>query len=170
MTLYSKISDLELHIKKINTETQEKQVSEHFTRRTTTVTISGKEKTGKGEDVIWEAEKHSYPQLNLEGSYSFREFSKMLDDKELFPEDTEYTETDQKYRRWAVESAALDLALKQNNTTLAEVLDKKYSPLRFVVSPSMNEPSIEKLENLIELNPSIEFKLDASEDWTQEFI
>ncbi|MFB6116349.1 MAG: hypothetical protein ABEK10_02445 [Candidatus Nanosalina sp.] len=69
-----------------------------------------------------------------------------------------------------MESAALDLALKQSNQPLAEALGESYSPLRFVVSPSMNEPSIEKLQDLIELNSSIEFKLDASEEWDENFV
>jgi len=170
MNFYSRLAELELEIENFETETQEKQVSEHFTRRTTTVKLSGKGDTGLGEDVIWEAEKHKYPQLDIEGSYSFQEFSEKLDEIEIFTDEIENTETDEKYRRWALESAALDLALKQNDTSLAEVLDKQYRPIRFVVSPSMNEPSIEKLENLVELNYSIEFKLDASEDWSQEFV
>ena len=170
MNLYNKTAGLDLQIKNFKTETQEKQVSKHFTRRTTIVKLSGKGETGKGEDVIWEAEKHKYPKLNLKGSYSFQEFSEKLDETQIFPDEVEHTETDEKYRRWALESAALDLALKQNKLSLAEALDKEYSPVSFVVSPSMNSPDIEKLEQLIEVNPGIEFKLDASEDWSQEFM
>jgi len=170
MTFYSKIAELNLQIESFKTETQEKQVSEKFTRRTTTVKISGRGETGRGEDVIWEAEKHKYPRLDLNDSYSFNEFSEKLDETQIFPDEVEHTETDEKYRRWALESAALDLALKQNKLSLAEALDEEYSPVSFVVSPSMNSPDIEKLEQLIELNPGIEFKLDASEDWEEEFV
>ena len=169
MNFYSKLKDLELVIENFETETRE-QVSENFTRKTTVVKLSGDGKAGKGEDVIYETEKHIYPGLELEGTYTFQEFSKKLDEERLFPEDVEHDKTDQHYRRWAVESAALDLALKQSHQTLADALGENYSPLRFVVSPSMNTPSIEKLHDLIELNSSIEFKLDASEEWDEDFV
>ncbi|MFB6100159.1 MAG: hypothetical protein ABEK16_02695 [Candidatus Nanohalobium sp.] len=170
MKLYSKIAELELEVKKVTTETREKQVSENFTRKTTVVRIEGEGDTGRGEDVIYETEKHVYPELELEGSYNFQDFSEKLDEVELFPVDIEHSETDANYRRWAVESAALDLALKQNDLSLAEALEREYSPLRFVVSPSMDGPDIGKLEELIEVNPSIEFKLDASEEWDEGFV
>ncbi|MFB6116350.1 MAG: hypothetical protein ABEK10_02450 [Candidatus Nanosalina sp.] len=97
MTPYSKLKDLELEIENFKTETREKQVSENFTRKTTVVKLSGKNKTGKGEDVIYEAEKHVYPELKLEGSYSFHEFSEKLEDEKLFPEDVEHDKTDENY-------------------------------------------------------------------------
>ncbi|WP_414837232.1 hypothetical protein ACK3SF_03100 [Candidatus Nanosalina sp. VS9-1] len=170
MKLYSKLEGLELRIESFETETREKKVSENFTRKTTVVKFSGNRKTGKGEDVIYEPEKHFYPGLELEGTYTFHEFSQKLEEEKLFPEDVEYDKTDENYRRWAIESAALDLALKQNNQTLAEALGESYRPLRFVVSLSMDTPSIEKLQDLIELNSSIEFKLDASEAWDETFV
>lgn len=169
MSFYDKLSSLEVKIEKFETETKEKQVSENFTRKTTIIKFSGQEETGKGEDVIYEPEKHIYPELDLEGSYTFQEFSSKLDELDLF-HDVEHSKTDYNYRRWAVESAALDLALKQNDLSLAEAFEMEYQPLRFVVSPSMNSPNMEKLEKLIDFNPEIEFKLDASEEWTQVFV
>ena len=38
------------------------------------------------------------------------------------------------YRRWAFESAALDLALRQNDLSLGAALGREYSRVRFVVS------------------------------------
>ena len=38
------------------------------------------------------------------------------------------------YRRWAFESAALDLALRQAGTSLAEAVGREYRPVRFVAS------------------------------------
>lgn len=169
MSFYDKLSDLELKIENFETDTKEKQVSENFTRKTTIIKFSGHGATGRGEDVIYEPEKHVYPELDLEGSYTFQEFSQKLNEIDLF-EDVEHSKADYNYRRWALESAALDLALKQNNLSLAEALEREYHPLRFVVSPSMNSPDLNKLKNLIDLNDSIEFKLDASEQWTLEFV
>jgi hypothetical protein len=169
MGLYSKLSDLELTIENFNTETREKQVSEDFTRKTSVVKLTGKGKTGKGEDVIYEPERHLYPELNLEVKYTFDEFSEKTDELDLF-QDVEHDETDEKYRGWALESAALDLALKQNNLSLDKALELDYKALKFVVSPSIGGIRDDKLIKLGMLNPQIEFKLDASEKLNEQFV
>jgi len=50
-------------------ERKEKKVSEEFTKTTTVVKLKGAGDTGKGEDVIYEPEKHEYPELDLEEEY-----------------------------------------------------------------------------------------------------
>ena len=45
------------------------------------------------------------------------------------------------YRRWAFESAALDLALRQAGTPLHEVLGREPRPVTFVVSLRLGEPA-----------------------------
>lgn len=47
MKLYSKLKGLELAIESFKTETQRKKVLENFTRKTTTIRLSGNGKTGK---------------------------------------------------------------------------------------------------------------------------
>ena len=44
------------------------------------------------------------------------------------------------YRRWAFESAALDLALRQNGLTLGEAVGRELRPLTYVVSMRLGEP------------------------------
>ena len=44
------------------------------------------------------------------------------------------------YRRWAYESAALDLALRQNGMSLHEALGREPRPVNFVVSLRLGEP------------------------------
>ena len=45
------------------------------------------------------------------------------------------------YRRWAFESAALDLALRQAGASLADALGLRPAPSRFVVSTRLDEPA-----------------------------
>ena len=45
-----------------------------------------------------------------------------------------------RYRRWGFESAALDLALRQADTSLHELLGRTPEPVTFVVSSRMGEP------------------------------
>src|SRR4029079_15844805 len=70
----------------------------------------------------------------------------------------------QDYRRWAFESAALDLALQQAGQSLAGALGREYRPVRFVASTRADVAPYR------ELNPALEFKLDADEDWDDELL
>ena len=44
------------------------------------------------------------------------------------------------HHRWAYESAALDLALRQAGTTLAEAVGREPRPVSFVISPGLGDP------------------------------
>ena len=66
------------------------------------------------------------------------------------------------YRRWAFESAALDLGLRQAGRSLAELVGRPYRPVRFVASTRAD------VEPYLALNPELEFKLDVEEDWDRE--
>src|SRR5581483_5567828 len=68
------------------------------------------------------------------------------------------------YRRWAFESAALDLALRQNELGLGEALGRAQRPVRFVVSTRAAP------QRWLEVAPALEFKLDAEEDWDRELL
>ena len=68
------------------------------------------------------------------------------------------------YRRWAFESAALDLALRQAGLSLAEAVGRP-QPLRFVVSTR-----IANVERWLALYPALRFKLDPDRDWSDELI
>ena len=60
------------------------------------------------------------------------------------------------YRRWAFESALLDLALRQAGSTLGEVVGREPAPLRFVVSTR------EDIRRWLEVAPDLEFKVDPT--------
>jgi hypothetical protein len=110
------------------------------------------------------------PVQRLDGEWSIDSFSNHLETLELFPEppgwDAHYD-----YRRWAFESAALDLALRQAGAPLVDVLERPASPLNFVTSKSLgNPPDATPVHELIKRVPGIRFKLDADPEWSDEFI
>lgn len=75
------------------------------------------------------------------------------------------------HRQWAFESAALDLALKQSDTNLADCLGRTYDPVRFVVSTRLEEPPTgDVVLDWLDRNPELEFKLDPTSEWTTEVV
>ena len=75
------------------------------------------------------------------------------------------------YRRWAIESAALDLALRQAGRSLADVLEREARPVTFVVSLRLgNPPSFEPVSRRLEVYPWLRFKLDGTPDWPGDLI
>ena len=76
-----------------------------------------------------------------------------------------------RYRVWAYESAALDLALRQAGTTLHEALGRTPQPVRFVVSLRLGEPpSMEPLRRRLNAYPGLRFKLDPTSSWSEQLI
>ena len=71
-----------------------------------------------GEDVVYDGLDHVNLQadgpktIQLAGSYTIDSFSKKLEETQLFPAPPVRGEVSELYRRWAFESAALDLALR----------------------------------------------------------
>ncbi|MGI9186180.1 MAG: hypothetical protein ACR2J9_01440 [Gaiellales bacterium] len=138
-----------------------------FERLTTVVALSGAGQVGRGEDVAYEAEtQHEHratAPFSLTGTATFAEWSARLDDVELFAaEPANHASRD--YRRWAYESALLDLGLRQAGTTLGALLGREPAPVRFCVSSGLGPAA------WLAVDPAIEFKLDAGEDWTAEHI
>jgi len=96
----------------------------------------------------------------LVGSWeSFDDLSERLGSLELFPEPPPYP-VYRNYRRWAYESAALDLALRQTDRSLADAVGREARPICFVASPrSATVP------RWLELYPKLRFKLDPVSAW-----
>ncbi|WP_254545567.1 hypothetical protein [Halomarina pelagica] len=175
MALFDRLADLSLVIEDHDRSTRTRATSSGFDRTTTTFALRGGGETGMGEDVTYDAEDHERLSergldADFTGEYTFAEFSASLDDEALFPEPPE-RETGYHYRRWAVESAALDLALRQADTDLASALDRTYAPVRFVVSTRLGEPpSAARVEALLDAYPDTEFKLDPTSDWGDDLV
>ena len=150
-----------------------------FTRRTTVYSLSGGGETGAGEDVIYEPRDHEAIQAEdparltaaLQGEYTLRSFSAALETVPLFPVGPPTHAAYRLYRRWAFESAALDLALRQAGKPLHEVLGREPAPLTFVVSQGLGNPSsVDAVRGKLAHYPGLRFKLDAAEDWDEALI
>jgi L-alanine-DL-glutamate epimerase-like enolase superfamily enzyme len=108
--------------------------------------------------------------LRLAGEWTLDSFSRHLETQPLFerePERHDYVD----YRRWAFESAALDLALRQAGTSLGAAVGRDARLVTFVSSGGLGAPpSTARLRAFLALYPSLRFKLDARPDWTDEIF
>lgn len=174
MTRYDRIADLPVRIEASERTSRRRDVSGDFTRVTSTFALLAGDEFGAGEDVTYDAVDHEAlpdpPVFDFTGEYTFDEFSRKLAGMDLFPTKAPEREISRSYRRWAVESAALDLALKQNDTTLSSLLDRKRSPVRFVASTRLRDGNPKRVEETLAVNPACEFKLDPTEEWSDETL
>jgi hypothetical protein len=171
--MYDRVADLPLTVEDCTFELRERATSSGFDRATTTITLSGTDETGRGEDVTYTNEAHHAlvdHEADLAGEYTFEEFSDVLDDATLWPDPPD-EERFRHYRRWGFESAALDLALKQADSSLGAALDRAYDPVDFVVSTRLSDPqddepaTTERLDDLLRIHADLDFKLDPTPDW-----
>jgi hypothetical protein len=162
-SLWKRLAPAPLEVESYELERREQPVTRGFTRVTTVVRLCGGGEEGLGEDVTWTAEHHDReqaagPVLPLLGEWTLESFSVALP----MPDP---------HRRWAYESAALDLALRQAQTTLAEAVAREPRPVSFVISPGLGDPPTSAVvRRWLELEPGHRFKLDPSGDWTDELI
>ncbi|WP_276273746.1 hypothetical protein [Haloarcula litorea] len=174
--MYDRVADLSLTVEDCTFETRERATSSGFDRATTTVELSGAGETGRGEDVTYTNEAHEAladHSVDLAGEYTVDSFSAALDDADLWPEPPD-EDRFHHYRRWAFESAALDLALKQADTSLGAALDRDYDPVEFVVSTRLggeNEPpTTDRLDDLLAVHGDLAFKLDPTPEWDDDLL
>ena len=140
MALYDAVSELPLEIDSYELERLEHVVSPEFTRVTTLVHLRGGGEEGIGEDVTYTSTDHPPPaDLPLAGSHALDSFSQLLDRLTLFTEEPQM-QASHDYRRWAFESAALDLALRQAGRSLAEAVGREPRPVTFVTSRRLVDP------------------------------
>jgi hypothetical protein len=164
MSVWDELRGLDLNVEEVATERKSVQVSTQFTRVTTTVVLAGEGEQGRGEDVTYTPEDHDwFPVLEARGRTTLGELSAELDGLQLF-ETKPTMPAWADYRRWAFESAALDLALRQNDLSLGAAVKRDYQPVRFVVSTRGD--AFGWLEHI----PGLELKLDPENDWEREFM
>ena len=175
MPPYDRLATLALEIDDYALEPLQLAVSAGFTRHTTVVRLRGGGVEGMGEDVSYQESdqlgfQRAGPVFELPKTSTLEEFSHALDALDLFPESA----ADPKaplYRRWAFESAALDLALRQAGRSLAEVIGLTPSPVHFVVSLGLGtRPSLAPLERRLAMYPAVRFKLDPDSAWNDALI
>src|SRR5919197_5578790 len=175
MATFDLVADLPVDIDSYSLEGLEAAVSSEFTSLSTVIHIQGAGEEGVGEDVTYDALDHialqdAGPVHDLSGKRSFGELCELVGALDLFPADP-VRDVSRLYRRWAFESAALDLALRQAGTTLAAVLGREPRPVTFVVSLRLGEPaSIEPVRARLAVYPTLRFKLDPTNDWDEGLI
>ena len=174
MSTFALVSDLPLVVESYELERLEQPISSEFTRVTTQIHLRGGGEEGIGEDVTYSGEDHdrmhAAERQPLAGEWTIASFSDHLEGLELFPEPPGMPAF-LDYRRWAFESSALDLALRQARRSLADVIGRTPRPVRFVVSMRLGEPSSpDPVRRLLDEYPGTRFKLDPLPDWTPELV
>ena len=150
MPLYDAVKNLTLTIERVELEPHVLPLK-HLTRRTTVFHLYGSGEEGVGEDVTYEEDHHQDVKLpDLTGEHTVNSFSKLVAEEPG-------------YRVWGLESAALDLALRQARSSLAAAVGREPRPVTFVVSQST-------VKELLAIYPGIRFKLDASDKWTDDVV
>ncbi|MFL5963508.1 MAG: hypothetical protein ACJ757_11530 [Gaiellaceae bacterium] len=157
MSTYDSVKDLPLEIEGYELEPLEQEVARGFTLRRTVVVLRGGDEEGRGEEVdynpvIQQEFQARRGELPLAGEHTLESFSLLQSGQ------TEY-------RRWGLESAALDLALRQAGIPLAEAIGRTPKPVRFVVSTR-----IANVAGWRALYPELRFKLDPDREWTDEVV
>lgn len=175
MNSYARLADLPVVIDNCTLSQDSLDTSSGFTRTTTVFTLEGEGVIGRGEDVTYDTEHHEAltdgTQFDVTGSYTVDSFSEHVENIGLFPDGEPTQSIFRNYRRWALESAALDLALKQAETSLGVQLGRPYEPVNFIVSTRLGEPpSANRLHALRDLHSDLEFKLDPTSDWTAALL
>jgi hypothetical protein len=172
---FDRLATLPLEIESYELEPLRQDISSEFTRHTTVIRLLGAGEEGIGEDVTYDpgdqqALQAEGPTLPLAGSHTLDSFSKLLDRLALFPSGPSLPAFAD-YRRWAYESAALDLALRQARRTLARAVGRTHRPVRYVVSMRLGEPpSAERVIRLRERYAGMRFKLDPTSTWNAALV
>jgi hypothetical protein len=175
MATFDRIQDLPLEVDGYRLSPLSAPMSSGDLRVCTLVTFTGQGLEGVGEDVVYAAEAHAAFQAagitgNITGRWTLAEFCAQVEGLDLLLNDPGQ-ETFRLYRIWALQSAALDLALRQNGLSLHAALDRAPQPMQYVASLRLGEPpTIEPVLTRLKLDPTLHFKLDATSSWTPELI
>ncbi|HXD59509.1 MAG TPA: hypothetical protein VN606_16410, partial [Thermoleophilaceae bacterium] len=173
---YSRVADLTLRIERCELLPMARDTTSGFTKISTVVRLIGGGHEGQGEDITWdqidqiELLRHAGDLSWLRGTRTFDEFSTLLGLADLFPVEP-IRESSRLYRRWAFESAALDLALRQNGLALQAAVERVTMPVNFVVSTRVEDAAgLAPLRELRGSDPTLRFKLDATPQWSSDLV
>ncbi len=170
--LWALVRDLPLVMERVELEPLSVRYSPEFERRTTVVHLHGAGQEGIGEDVIYDPELHVLDPIALPtGEMTLASYSQGLAQLDLFGALTPGQPAYRRYRIWAYESAALDLALRQAGISLHTALGRQPAPLRFVVSTRLGDPAtLDPLSKRLAIAPQMRFKLDPTVSWDDDFV
>jgi L-alanine-DL-glutamate epimerase-like enolase superfamily enzyme len=153
-----------------------RDTSSGFTKVSIVVRLTGDGHEGQGEDITWD-QIDQIEQLRragdlswLRGRRTLDEFSTLLGLADLFPVEP-IRESARDYRRWAFESAALDLALRQSGLSLQNAVGRVAQPVNFVVSTRIADSSgLAALRALRGTDTGLRFKLDPTPSWDNALL
>jgi hypothetical protein len=178
---WERLAALPIRIESYELTAHDREYGE-FTRPSTVIRLRGEGEEGIGEDVVYTvldhyAHRDAGPIHDLSPPSTLGEACALIGSLDLFGDAPPEYEASLHYRRWAYESAALDLALRQNGLALWEVAERDPQPLRFVCSTRLGgfgedgaSSSTEPIRKRLERYPSLEFKLDPENDWDEALI
>jgi L-alanine-DL-glutamate epimerase-like enolase superfamily enzyme len=181
VSFFEQIADLPLSIEGYELENRDRTYGE-FTRPSTVIHLRGGGQEGLGEDVVYDeldhiAQRDAGPVHDLTGPKTVGELCELAGELDLFVGAPPVRDFSRHYRRWAFESAALDLALRQNGLPLHEALGIDPKAVRFVCSTRLtsfgdddSKSSTDAVTNRLAKYPSTRFKLDPENDWDADLI
>jgi hypothetical protein len=175
MAPWDQLSGLPIVIEECAYERRHAHVAYGHERVTTVVHLRGVGAEGLGEDVSpFEAEDDTLhvlaPEFALGGEWTLGRLFEHLGELDLWPVPPRYDGA-RRWRRWAFESAALDLALNQAGHPLHEVIERASAPVRFVNSLGLGDPpTIDPIRRRLDVHPGLRFKLDVTAAWTPELM
>jgi hypothetical protein len=174
MRTWELISELPIEVDGYALEGHEVPFPNGGVRRTTVVRLHGGELSGVGEDVTYDADaqlvlQDAGAEQPLAGTTTLAGFSRLLGGLDLWPGAASQPGASVDYRRWAFESAALDLALRQAGLSVAAAFRRELRPLRFGASLGLGDPpDASRVRELLARYPGTRFKLDATSAWTRD--
>lgn len=149
------------------------------------VRLTGAGHEGLGEDITLFI-GDTPPQPELAGRWTLGEFCAHLDRVDQWPDGPPEWDMPPsvspdgaravsimayRWRNWAFESAALDLALAQAGRPLHKVIGREPRPVTYVNSLGLGDPaSADIVLRRLERYPRLRFKLDAAVTWTPEIV
>src|SRR5919108_3124296 len=142
---YGRVARLPVAIERCELLPLVRDTSSGFTKISIVARLSGEGHDGEGEDITWD----QIDQIEflrggdrltwLRGVRTFDEFSTLLGLADLFPVEP-IRDSARFYRRWAFESAALDLALRQSGLSLQDAVARVAAPVTFLASLRIGDP------------------------------
>jgi hypothetical protein len=181
VSAFEKLIDLPIEVSSYDLEGRDREYGS-FTRPSTIVRLRGGGHEGLGEDVVYDvldhvAHRDAGPVHDLTGPETLGGLCELLAELDLFSSASPVRESSRHYRRWAYESAALDLALRQSGVSLHEAVGRDPKPVTFVCSTRLSSfgeddsrSTTEPVRRRLDKYPTLRFKLDPENDWDAELI
>jgi len=180
MAAFDKLAELPIEVESYELEDRDRTFGD-FTRPSTIVHLRGGGQEGIGEDVAYDdldhiAHRDAGPVHDFSSLKTLGGFCERVGELDLFAGAPPVRDFSRHYRRWAYESAALDLALRQSGVSLHESVGIDPQPVNFVCSTRLSSfgeessSSTEPVRKRLAKHPGLRFKLDPENDWDEGLI